>query len=117
MKLCCLPYQQLFHAADIKNFLAAKRQTLEGAISALHKKMCNEEVMLSLEERKLKVEEDRLALDRERFEKVELIKMELELEDRRRRTILEEERAREREARDQRDHLHLELLKKLLEKI
>lgn len=72
---------------------------------------------LAFEERKLKLEEETLKLERERYENVELVCVRLEVERRRDEAAERKQRDDEHKAAMERELLHIQLLKAMLDKI
>ncbi|XP_040068622.1 uncharacterized protein LOC8033287 [Ixodes scapularis] len=94
-----------------------KRKTLEAATDMLAARTSWDLRQLAFEERKLKLEEETLKLERERYENVELVCVRLEVERRRDEAAERKQRDDEHKAAMERELLHIQLLKAMLDKI
>lgn len=94
-----------------------KRKTMEAATDMLATRTSRDLRQLAFEERKLKLEEETLKLERERYENIELVCVRLEVERRRDEAAERKQRDDEHKAAMERELLHIQLLKAMLDKI
>lgn len=90
---------------------------MDAAVDILMARTSRDKQQLALDERKLKLEEDKLTLQRERYENIELLQMQIQLEDRRDRTLERQQRNDQHAAAMERELLHIQLLKAIVDKM
>lgn len=80
------------HTSQARTVRPGKRKTLDAAVDLLAARTNTDQQQLALDELKLKLEEEKLRLQRDRYENIELVQMQMQLEDQRDRALERQQR-------------------------